>query len=115
MDCSRAIHKQVLKKVVIPLKTVAVFEPSENSCQSSEKSGHCSEKKNSLSFLRVDVFTFVGSRPRQTNTSMPEDRSTVELTDKAILMPKDHRDGDKEFEIHCIHGLLQQRQIMMKC
>ena len=28
-DCSRAINDQVLKKVVIPLKIVAVFEPSE--------------------------------------------------------------------------------------
>jgi hypothetical protein len=48
VDCSRAIHEQVLKKIVIPLKIVAVFEPSENSCQSSEESGHFSEKKNSL-------------------------------------------------------------------
>ncbi len=45
MDCSRTIHAQVLKKVAIPLKIVAVFEPSENSCRSSEKSGHFSEEK----------------------------------------------------------------------
>ncbi len=37
MDCSRAIHDQLLKKVVIPLEKVAVFEPSEKSCWSSEK------------------------------------------------------------------------------
>ena len=48
VDCSRAIHDQVLKKVDIPLKIVAVFEHSENSCRSSEKSGHFSEKRNSL-------------------------------------------------------------------
>jgi hypothetical protein len=45
VDSSRAIHEQVLKKAVNPLKIVAVFEPSENSCRSSEKSGHFSEKK----------------------------------------------------------------------
>jgi hypothetical protein len=44
VDCSRAIHDQHLKKVVIPLKIVAVFEPSENCCRSSEESGHSSEK-----------------------------------------------------------------------
>jgi hypothetical protein len=32
VDCSRAIHDQILKKVVIPLKIIAVFEPSEKSC-----------------------------------------------------------------------------------
>jgi hypothetical protein len=41
---------------------------------------------------------------RQTNTSMPENGSTVELTDKAILMPKDNRDGDKEFDMHMLDG-----------
>ncbi len=45
MNCSRTIHAQVLKKIVIPLKIVAVFEPSENSCRSSEESGHSSEEK----------------------------------------------------------------------
>jgi hypothetical protein len=45
VDCSRAIHAQVLKKVVILLKIVAVFEPSENSCRSTEKSSHFSGEK----------------------------------------------------------------------
>ncbi len=44
MDCSRAILDQPLKKDVIPLKIVAVFEPSEKGCWSSEKSCHFSEK-----------------------------------------------------------------------
>jgi hypothetical protein len=45
VDCSRAIYEQDLKKVAIPLKIVAVFEPSENSCQFSEEKRHSSEKK----------------------------------------------------------------------
>jgi len=45
MDCSKAIVAEHLKKVVIPLKIVAVSEPSEKSCWSSEKSCHSSEKK----------------------------------------------------------------------
>jgi hypothetical protein len=45
VDCSRAIYEQDLKKVAIPLKIVAVFEPSENSCQFSEEKRHFSEKK----------------------------------------------------------------------
>jgi hypothetical protein len=48
VDCSRAIYEQDLKKVAIPLKIVAVFEPSENSCQFSEEKRHSSEKKNGL-------------------------------------------------------------------
>ena len=50
MDCSRAIYEQDLKKVANPLKIVAVFEPSENSCQFSEEKRHSSEKKNGLYF-----------------------------------------------------------------
>jgi len=45
VDCSRAIYEQDLKKVAIPLKIVAVFEPSEKSCQFSEEKRHFSEKK----------------------------------------------------------------------
>jgi len=45
VDCSRAIYEQDLKKVAIPLKIVAVFEPSEKSCQFSEENRHFSEKK----------------------------------------------------------------------
>jgi len=45
VDCSRAIYEQDLKKVANPLKIVAVFEPSENSCQFSEEKRHSSEKK----------------------------------------------------------------------
>ncbi len=55
MDCSRTIHAQVLKKVVIPPKIVAVFEPSENSCRSSEKSDHFSGKKNSSSCVFCSI------------------------------------------------------------
>jgi hypothetical protein len=45
VDCSRAIHEQDLKKVAIPLKIVAVFDPSEKSCWFSEEKRHFSEKK----------------------------------------------------------------------
>jgi hypothetical protein len=45
VDCSRAIYEQDLKKVAIPLKIVAVFEPSEKSCQFSEEKRQISEKK----------------------------------------------------------------------
>jgi hypothetical protein len=56
VDCSRAIYEQDLKKVAIPLKIVAVFEPSEKSCQFSEEKRHFSEKKK----------WFVDGRPRST-------------------------------------------------
>jgi hypothetical protein len=55
VDCSRAIHDQHLEKVVDPLKIVAVFKPSENSCQCSEESGHSSEKKNSLYVIHPEL------------------------------------------------------------
>ncbi len=35
--------------------------------------------------------------------NVPQD-GAVELTDKAILLPKDNRDGDKEFEMHMLDG-----------
>ncbi len=70
MDCSRAIHDQHLKKVVIPLKIVAVFEPSENSCRSSEQSGHSSEKKNSLSLAAGTASAQIGP-PSEAVPTMP--------------------------------------------
>ncbi len=38
------------------------------------------------------------------STTMSQAVPTVEPIDKAITLPKDNRDGDKEFEMHMLDG-----------
>ncbi len=37
-------------------------------------------------------------------TATPQNGASVELPDKAISLPKENRDGDKEFEMHMLDG-----------